>query len=141
MGIRTRAGRNRLAWLHRCQQSDAVPQNDVALMTDTLPDDVELELTNKTVIPTRGAIVRAEYNANIGMRVLMNLTLSNGQPIPFGAIATIKEENNKAFIVGDKGQVYLTGLSPKFTLNVVWGDDAKSKCQVNYNDENQSEGG
>ena len=112
-------GENRLAWLHRCQQSDAVPQNDVALMTDTLPDDVELELTNKTVIPTRGAIVRAEYNANIGMRVLMNLTLSNGQPIPFGAIATIKEENNKAFIVGDKGQVYLTGLSPKFTLNVV----------------------
>lgn len=116
-------------------------KNDVALMTDTLPDDVELELTNKTVIPTRGAIVRADFNANVGMRVLMNLTLGNGQYIPFGAIATLKGDNNKAFIVGDKGQVYLTGLPEKFTVNVVWGDDIKSKCHVNYNGENKSDGG
>jgi outer membrane usher protein len=41
-------------------------KNDVALKTDTLPDDVELELTNKTVIPTRGAVVRADYVASVG---------------------------------------------------------------------------
>lgn len=107
-------------------------KNDVALMTDTLPDDVELELTNKTVIPTRGAVVRADYVANVGMRVLMTLQYRNGQPVPFGAIATVKGQSWNSFIVGDKGQVYLTGLSPNGTLWVKWGSDNSEQCQVNY---------
>ncbi len=107
-------------------------KNDVALMTDTLPDDVELELTNKTVIPTRGAVVRADYVANVGMRVLMTLTHNSGQPVPFGAIATIKGQENNSFIVGDKGQVYLTGLSPDGTLIVKWGSQLSDECQVKY---------
>lgn len=107
-------------------------KNDVALMTDTLPDDVELELTNKTVIPTRGAVVRADYVANVGMRVLMTLIHSRGQPVPFGAIATVKGKEGNSFIVGDKGQVYLTGLTPNVTLLVKWGNDASEQCIVNY---------
>ncbi|MDY0923350.1 fimbria/pilus outer membrane usher protein [Leclercia sp. CFBP8987] len=117
-------------------------KNDVALMTDTLPDDVELELTNRTVIPTRGAVVRADYVANVGMRVLMTLNHSSGQPVPFGAIATIKGQENNSFIVGDKGQVYLTGLSPSGTLLVKWGNDASQQCQVKYSltEQNTSNG-
>lgn len=107
-------------------------KNDVALMTDTLPDDVELELTNKTVIPTRGAVVRADYVANVGMRVLMTLNHSNGQPVPFGAIATVEGQNENSFIVGDKGQVYLTGLNTNGVLLVKWGSDASEQCQVKY---------
>ncbi|WP_421512495.1 fimbria/pilus outer membrane usher protein (plasmid) [Enterobacter sp. JS8-1] len=106
-------------------------KNDVAMMTDTLPDDVELELTNKTVIPTRGAVVRADYVANVGMRVLMTLNHRIGQPVPFGAIATVKGQNN-SFIVGDKGQVYLTGLSPNGTLQVKWGNDSSEQCSADY---------
>lgn len=113
-------------------------KNDVALITDTLPDDVELELTNKTVIPTRGAIVRADYVANVGQRVLMTLNHSRGQPVPFGAIATVKGQSNNSFIVGDKGQVYLTGLSPSGTLLLKWGNDALQQCQVNYSLSEQS---
>lgn len=142
VGIQNQSGA-KTDWRGYTAVSNLTPyrKNDVALMTDTLPEDVELELTNKTVIPTRGAVVRADFNANVGMRVLMNLTLGNGQHIPFGAIATLKGDNTKAFIVGDKGQVYLTGLSEKFTVNVVWGDDIKSRCQASYNGENKSEGG
>jgi outer membrane usher protein len=107
-------------------------KNDVALMTDTLPDDVELELTNKTVIPTRGAVVRADYVANKGMRVLMTLNNRSGQPMPFGAIATIEGQNDNSFIVGDKGQVFLTGLNPSGILLVKWGDGASEQCKINY---------
>ncbi|WP_010431832.1 fimbria/pilus outer membrane usher protein [Enterobacter mori] len=107
-------------------------KNDVALMTDTLPDDVELELTNKTVIPTRGAVVRADYVANVGIRVLMTLNHSSGQPVPFGAIATVKGQGANSFIVGDKGQVYLTGLNPSGTLLVKWGNDTSEQCNANY---------
>lgn len=107
-------------------------KNDVALRTDTLPDNVELELTNKTVIPTRGAVVRADYVANVGMRVLMTLQHRGGQPVPFGAIATAKGNSENSFIVGDKGQVYLTGLNPNGTLLVKWGSDDSEQCRVNY---------
>ncbi|WP_039029622.1 fimbria/pilus outer membrane usher protein [Leclercia adecarboxylata] len=107
-------------------------KNDVALMTDTLPDDVELELTNKTVIPTRGAVVRADYVANVGMRVLMTLSQANGQPVPYGSIVTIdRNKIQQASIVGDSGQVYLTGMQGSEILLIKWGDKANESCRVN----------
>ncbi|MDK9550880.1 fimbria/pilus outer membrane usher protein [Lelliottia sp. V89_10] len=105
-------------------------KNDVALITDTLPDNVELELTNRTVIPSRGAVVRADYVANVGMRLLLTLTQVNGQPVPFGAIVTVDQQKGQSFIVGDAGQVYLTGLKNAGRINVQWGTD--EKCTVNY---------
>ncbi len=106
-------------------------KNDVALLTDSLPDDVELELTNKTVIPTRGAVVRADYVANVGMRVLMTLTQANGQPVPFGAVVSIGGQNQQSFIVGDGGQVYITGLKNQTgNLTVQWGE--QKRCITKY---------
>lgn len=112
-------------------------KNDVALLTETLPDDVELELTNKTVIPTRGAVVRADYIANVGMRVLMTLTQVNGQPVPFGAMVSVDNQKGQGFIVGDAGQVYLTGLDKSGRVTVQWGNN--QKCAVEYTlSDNQS---
>lgn len=107
-------------------------KNDVALITDSLPDDVELALTNKTVIPTRGAVVRAEYIASVGVRVLMTLNQPNGQPVPFGTVVTIDGENAQSFIVGDKGQVYLTGLSETGALTAKWGNESGQICRAKY---------
>lgn len=107
-------------------------KNDVALMTDTLPDDVELELTNKTVIPTRGAVVRADYVANVGMRVLMTLTQRNGQPVPFGAIVSLDDNNSRQFIMGDAGQIYLTGMQSEGKIIAKWGNNADRVCSFQY---------
>lgn len=101
-------------------------------MTETLPGDVELEQTVQTVVPTRGAIVRASYVASIGLRILMTLTRQNGQPVPFGAIATVNGAQNSGFIVGDSGQVYLTGLQPDTTLTVTWGEGEQQRCRAHY---------
>jgi outer membrane usher protein len=49
-------------------------KNEMALREDSLPEDVELEFTDRTVLPTRDAVVRADNVANVGMRVLMTLT-------------------------------------------------------------------
>ncbi|WP_426448827.1 fimbria/pilus outer membrane usher protein [Siccibacter colletis] len=108
-------------------------KNDVTLNPATLPDDVELELTSRTVIPTRGAVVRAEYVASVGMRVLMTLTQANGQPVPFGAIVNVEGQQGQGFIVGDAGQVYLTGINGDQNLNVVWGDKSTTRCQATLN--------
>lgn len=108
-------------------------KNSLSLDTETLPDDVELQLTTRTVIPTRGAVVRAKYIASVGTRVLMTLTRGNGQPVPFGATVTRSaDENSAGFIVGDQGQVYLTGLENSGTLLARWGQQSNEQCRVNY---------
>ena len=40
--------------------------------------------------------------------------------------------SEQAFIVGDGGQVYLTGLADSGELRVKWGNGAEQQCQVNY---------
>lgn len=103
-------------------------KNNVALLTDSLADNVELELTNKTVVPTRGAVVRADYIADVGIRMLLTLTQDNGAPVPFGAILSASSDNEKSFIVGDKGQVFITGYKEGEYLIAQWG--INQKCSV-----------
>lgn len=91
-------------------------KNDIVIDPESMSDDVELDLTTRTVVPTRGAIVRAEYTANVGQRALFTLLRGNGQPIPFGAIVSVGGIKNSGFIVGDNGQVYLTGLGENVDL-------------------------
>ena len=108
-------------------------KNSLSLDTETLPDDVELQLTTQTVIPTRGAVVRADYIASVGTRVLMTLTRTSGQPVPFGATVTLAADNNSSgFIVGDQGQVYLTGLQNSGELLARWGAESNEQCRVTY---------
>lgn len=106
-------------------------KNDITLDPQSLANNAELELTTSTVIPTRGAVVRANYIASVGMRVLMTLTQKNGQPVPFGAIVSATN-GNRTFIVGDNGQVYITGLNSDDKLTVKWGGGTSDMCNVNY---------
>lgn len=108
-------------------------RNTISLDTTSLPDDVDMTITSQTVIPSRGAIVRADFKPNVGQRVLMTLLQREGAPVPFGAIVTDPDQNDNGSIVGDNGQVYLTGMSGSGKLNVSWGNTAAQQCQVSYN--------
>lgn len=111
----------------------AYRRNQVSLDTTTLPDDVDITITSQTVIPTRGAVVRADFNPNIGQRVLMTLLMQGETPVPFGAtVSHADSENDNGSIVGDSGQVYLTGMAERGVLNVKWGNAENQQCQVNY---------
>ncbi len=108
-------------------------KNTLSLDPATLSDDVDLQLTTQTVIPTRGAIVRAQYIASVGNRVLMTLTRTDGRPVPFGTTVTLRgEQNGAGFIVGDAGQVYLTGLPDNGDLLAQWGKEKNEQCRVNF---------
>lgn len=102
-------------------------KNRVALATETLGDDVDLESSVQTVVPTQGAVVLANFNTRTGKRVLMTL-LYKGLPVPFGAQATLK--NGGSGIVGDDGQVYLTGVPDKGEIAVSWS--GAKRCVVRY---------
>ncbi|WP_196062085.1 MULTISPECIES: fimbria/pilus outer membrane usher protein [unclassified Serratia (in: enterobacteria)] len=114
-------------------------KNQVQLNTETLPADVELTLTTQNTVPTRGAVVRASFNANVGQRVMMTLLHQGGEPLPFGAtVSDPQQKNTQAFIVGDGGQVYLTGLADSGVLIAKWGNEASQQCQVKYSLTTQS---
>ncbi|EPC3782188.1 fimbrial biogenesis usher protein [Citrobacter farmeri] len=105
-------------------------ENRVALNTNTLADNVDLDDAVINVVPTHGAIVRAEFNAHVGMKLLMTLT-HNGKPVPFGAVVT-SDSNQSGSIVADNGLVYLSGMPLAGKVQVKWGDAASASCVADY---------
>ncbi|WP_333012610.1 fimbrial biogenesis usher protein [Kluyvera sichuanensis] len=104
-------------------------QNRVALNTNTMGQNVDIDDAVTNVVPTQGAMVRAEFNAHVGIRALMTL-MHGGKPVPFGAIVSVKDGSGT--IVGDDGQAYLAGLPLNGLLDVQWGEDASQHCKVKY---------
>ena len=57
--------------------------------------------------------------------------MKNGKPVPFGAMVS-REGVENAGIVGDEGQVYLSGLPLSGVLKAVWGAGADRQCTAKY---------
>ena len=70
----------------------AYRKNTVSLDTATLGENVDVEQSGLTLIPTSGAVVLANYKTHIGYRVLFSLRY-HGEPLPFGAQAEVVEQN------------------------------------------------
>ena len=96
----------------------AYQNNRIAINTNTLGQDTEIEETVVGVVPTRGAIVRATFNARTGLRAVLMLEYKD-KPVPFGALVKQKDQDNIS-IVGENGEVYLSGLNESTTLSVSW---------------------
>lgn len=109
-------------------------KNRVALDTATLTDDVDIEINTKTVIPTKGALVLADFKTRVGKRVLISLS-HGGKPVPFGATATLLENSthsNNEGVVGLEGEVYLSGVPQSGALHVKWGDKSGQQCTSHF---------
>lgn len=105
-------------------------ENRVALNTNSLADNIELDDAVARVVPTHGAIVRAEFKAHVGIKLLITLT-HNGKPVPFGALATAGDKTSSG-IVADNGQVYLSGMPLSGKVRVKWGEGRDSHCVAEY---------
>ena len=107
-------------------------KNTVSLDTQSFGDDVDIDMNSQTVIPTRGAVVRADFKTHVGQRALIQLTFK-GKPVPFGATASLMEsENTSTGIVSDNGEVYMTGLPETGKIMAKWGDANNEQCQGSY---------
>lgn len=113
-------------------------RNRINVDMTNLPGNVELDASSKNVIPTRGALVEVPFRSNKGYRMM--LTLERGQDaknaVPFGAMVTLKQDDDTAMpvtgIVGDAGQVYLSGMPVKGVVTASWGDTADEQCRAEY---------
>ncbi|XGI80456.1 fimbria/pilus outer membrane usher protein [Enterobacter hormaechei] len=103
-------------------------ENRIALDTSTLNDKTDIESPVTQVVPTRGAIVRAGFVGYTGSRVLMTLT-KNGKPLPFGSLVKYGERSS---IIGDEGQVYISGMEKEGTVRIEWGSGVDQQCNAHY---------
>lgn len=103
-------------------------ENRVALDGSHLNDRTEMDDGVSRVVPTRGAVVRADFAVRSGLRVLMTLK-HHGKPLPFGTVVSVGDSSS---IVADDGQVFLSGLENKGTLQARWGSGADKQCSVAY---------
>lgn len=105
-------------------------ENRVALDISKLDDHTDIENAVTRVVPTRGAVVIASFITHTGIHGLFTLT-HNGAPLPFGTTVSA-ESGNTSGLVGDNGQVWLTGLPLHGKLNAKWGDAPDERCTVYY---------
>jgi len=108
--------------------------NSISLNPATLPDNVEMTQSSRNVYPTKGAVVMAKFDTRVGYQALV--TLQRGETsIPFGTVVTAEGgaagENNTG-IVGDAGQVYLSGLAETGRLTAKWGNEASQQCRAAF---------
>lgn len=105
--------------------------NRVALDTNSLANNVDIDDAVTTIVPTHGAVVVADFNTHIGVKLLLTLT-HQGKTIPFGSNVSAIGSNNNNSIAGDNGQVYLTGMPLKGAVKVSWGDNPDQQCVAHY---------
>ncbi|MBJ9976668.1 fimbrial biogenesis outer membrane usher protein [Pseudomonas sp. S75] len=93
----------------------------VALQAAELPDDIEIRDLVQRVTPTRGAFALARFDTRQGRRILLTLTDLQQRPAPFAATAVLRDEQGQVLgdaMVGNQGQVYLTGVPARSRLSV-----------------------
>ncbi|HDV8502055.1 MULTISPECIES: fimbrial biogenesis usher protein [Enterobacter] len=110
--------------------ASAYHRNRMALNTNSLSDDLDIDEAVTHVVPTQGALVRATFKARSGTRAMIAL-MHNGRPVPFGAVVTRSDEGGDT-IVGDNGEAYLSGLGETGSLTAQWGDTDDKKCVAVY---------
>ncbi|BBG60848.1 fimbria/pilus outer membrane usher protein [Providencia rustigianii] len=109
----------------------AYRKNTIDIDTSALPENTEIELTSQSVSPSRGAIAKASFSANVGYRTIMVIRFADGKPVPFGSQAIFADNNQLNGMVGNDGELYLSGLAENGHFIIQYND--KQQCQVNYN--------
>jgi outer membrane usher protein len=103
--------------------------NQIALDTEQLAPEVEIENGTLQVVPRRGAVVKATFAARTVNRLILTARGPQGRPLPFGArISDVK--GNPVAVAGQAGQILVaTSLEPQ-TLHASWGEQSEQRCSM-----------
>ncbi|EKY3197565.1 fimbrial biogenesis outer membrane usher protein [Cronobacter turicensis] len=105
-------------------------RNELTLDTTTMPAGVDAQNTHLTLIPNKGALVYARFDAREGHRLLLTLRQTSGEPVPFGALVTLNGIDGYESIVDEGGVAYLSGVKENGVAQVKWGNHAGQRCQA-----------
>ncbi len=96
-------------------------RNQVALDTQSMPQDVDIAQLVQEVTPNRGAFVLADFDTRRGKRILFRISDAQGIAAPFAARAELFAPDGRALgntLVADNGRAYLTGVPEHARLQV-----------------------
>ncbi|EEY3971054.1 pilin outer membrane usher protein SafC [Escherichia coli] len=111
----------------------AYQENVITMDPLTFNENAEVVQTDTKVVPTKGAVVKANFETKVGARALIALKRHDGSPVPFGSVVTlegVKESHSSIGVMGEHGEVYMSGLPKKGNLKAVWGNN--SECIASY---------
>lgn len=100
-------------------------RNDIVIDPASLPDGaLLLDSSNRTIVPTSGAIVRVKYPVRFGKQAVFVMKDSDGKFLPFGTtVDLLDEQGNKdptvSGLVGEGGRVFMSGLPESGLLRVL----------------------
>lgn len=103
--------------------------NTIRLDSGSLGADVELDSLTRTVVPHRGAIVKAEFKGFTGRRVQLRLSDAQGQRLPLGA-EVLDAAGKSLGLVDHHGQALVLVAEDKGELQITWGEG--QQCQASY---------
>ncbi|EGO6624028.1 fimbrial biogenesis outer membrane usher protein [Escherichia coli] len=87
-------------------------------------DNLDIVDATQDVIPSKGAVIGVNFKARNGMRALLTL-LHDKEYVPFGSLLTLGDSTS---IVGEDGEVYITGVQNAMSFTVQWGKENNQQC-------------
>ncbi|UAN54633.1 fimbria/pilus outer membrane usher protein (plasmid) [Serratia sp. JSRIV002] len=90
--------------------------------TNRLPDDVESTDPNIQMVLTEGAIGYRKLNLYRGIKALIKLTDAQGRAIPFGTSVDDSQQKRQVGVVGENGEVYVSGIAAGARLTALNGE-------------------
>jgi len=103
-------------------------QNWLNIDPSSIGTDTEITDNAKSVVPTRGAIVTARFDAESGRRVQFELSRDEGGKVPFGAQA-YDAKGTLLGMVDNQSRLLVFGIEDKGSIDVRWGD---KQCTIGY---------
>lgn len=110
--------------------------NYISLETRDLGADIELDQTTVPVVPRRGSVTVAKFQAEQGHRVEFEIEKADGARMPFGALVT-DEEGRQLGITDPSGKSLVLVLKPQGTLKVAYGEE---NCSFSYSVAEKTDG-
>ncbi|MDK9361824.1 fimbria/pilus outer membrane usher protein [Lelliottia wanjuensis] len=102
-------------------------ENSVALDYKTVPENVDVMESQRTVIPREGAILAVDMKTIEGVPMVLIIHDENGQPIPAGS-ELLDDKGVSQGMSGQSGMAFVRGWDPASgNLWVVSGND---KCRI-----------
>lgn len=102
-------------------------RNSVNIDMDALGDDVD---ANRSVVQgtlTEGAIGYRKFGIIAGLKAMATVHLADGSVPPFGA-TVINQDKEQTGLIGEDGDVWLTGIKPGEVMGVKW--EGTEQCAV-----------
>ncbi len=82
-----------------------------------------------SVAPRAGSVVLLKFNTASGHAILVDTSLPDGRPVPFGA-DVLDSQGNKVGVAGQASRLFINGLKNSGAVTVRWGDHADESCKI-----------